>query len=146
MPPCSRGGFAAAYCFHVPQIQPHGPPSQRRIVAVPLDQPQPVAELEFMQVLLGRACSFLPPDVADGIGAPCAQWNEVIADEAGTAMADRARGGAGHGQREGMCRSRVTWLVTAVAIFAGRTCRAAEASRMAIETIMGQAINAATMW
>ncbi len=94
------GRRAAAHRFDVPQIQRHGALPQPRVVAVPLDHPQPVAELQLMPVFLGRACGVVPPDVADGIGAPCAQRNEMVADEAGTAMADIARGGAGYGQRE----------------------------------------------
>jgi hypothetical protein len=73
---------------------------QCQIVAVPLDCPQPVAELEFVLVLLSRSRNVFPPQIAHGIGAARAQRDEVVADEAGAATVGLARGGAGHDQRE----------------------------------------------
>jgi len=41
-----RLGFVAAHRFHITQVEQHDPLPQRRVIAIPLDQPQPMAELE----------------------------------------------------------------------------------------------------
>lgn len=78
--PRSRFPFVVAHRSHVPQVERQGPLPQCRVVAMALDHPQPVAELEFVPILLGRACGVLPPQVADGIGTACAQrdkWSRM---------------------------------------------------------------------